>query len=44
MDDVIDNKVKSILICIDRVKEDYKKSSYNLLNDISYQDSIIMNL
>ncbi|MCJ8313806.1 MAG: DUF86 domain-containing protein [Saccharospirillaceae bacterium] len=44
MDHVIEHKVKSILICIGRVKEDYKKSDCNVLNDISYQDSIIMNL
>ncbi len=44
MDDVILNKVATIERCLLRVEEEYAGDASNLDNDITRQDSIILNL
>ena len=44
MDDVVLNKAAAIERCVERVREEYAGSAANLRDNITKQDSIILNL
>ena len=44
MDDVILNKINTVLRCIDRVNEEYQKAGKDFLTDYSRQDASILNI
>lgn len=44
MDDVLLNKAAAIERCVERVREVYAGTPANLLNDLTRQDSILLNL